>query len=86
MFEGRNIQISEKERKLLDVIYNLGTCSSEKVFEALEEEPEYLVVMRTMHRLVEKGFLQRIIINQKRLYRTSRNYASIKSYLDNTNL
>jgi predicted transcriptional regulator len=77
-----NVRISDKELELLETINSLGACSSERVHESVEPKIEYLIVMRMLHALVEKGFLQRIIINQKQLYRTSRNYAYIKSFLN----
>lgn len=80
-----NVKISDKELELLEMINTIGPCSSEKVHEILEPKTEFLIVMRTLHRLVEKGFLQRLIINKKQLYRTSRNYSYIKSFLENPN-
>jgi len=79
-----NVRISDKELELLEVINGLGPCSSEKVFDSMDQKIEYLLVMRSLHRLVEKGFLQRIIINQKQLYKTSRNYSYVKSFLNDS--
>ena len=79
-----NVRISNEELELLEVINNLGPCSSDKVHESLEPKPDFLLVMRSLHELVDKGFLQRIIINKTRLYRTSRQYSYIKSYLNNS--
>ena len=81
-----NVKISDKELELLEIINNLGPCSSEKVHEIVEPKTEFLIVMRTLHTLVEKGFLQRFIINKKQLYRTSRNYSYIRSFLEKPNL
>lgn len=78
-----NVRISEKELELLEVINNMGPCSSDKVHESLQQKADFLSVMRSLHTLVEKGFLQRIIINKKQLYRTSRNYSYIRSFLNN---
>jgi predicted transcriptional regulator len=87
MYMSRNnVRISDKELELLEVISNLGPCSLDKVHESVDAKFEFLFVMRTLHRLVEKGFLQRIIINKKQLYRTSRNYSYIKSFLNNSSL
>ena len=79
------MRITDKELELLAVINNLGACSSEKVHEHMDAKADYLSVMRALHGLVEKGFLQRIIINKKQLYRTSRQYSYIKSFLNNAN-
>lgn len=81
-----NVRISDTEVALLETINDLGPCSSEKVHESIEPKLEYLFVMRMLHTLVEKGFLKRVIINQKQLYRTSRNYAYIKSFLNSPDL
>jgi predicted transcriptional regulator len=78
-----NVRINDKELELLEAVSTLGPCSSEKVHESIDPKNDYLLVMRTLHRLVEKGFLQRIIINQKQLYRTSRQYSYMKSFLGN---
>lgn len=81
-----NIRISDQELQVLEVINDLGPCSSDKVFEKMPQKIEFLFVIRMLHGLVEKGFLQRIIINQKQLYRTSRQYSYVKSFLNNTDI
>ena len=87
MYKGRNnVRITDGELELLELINNLGPCTSEKVHESVDSKFEYLFIMRSLHRLVEKGFLQRIIINKKQVYRTSRNYSFIKSFLNNSSL
>ena len=85
VLKDRNFRISDKELELLELINNLGPCTSERVHESIDPKFEYLVVMRSMHNLVEKGFLQRVIINKKQLYKTSKNYSYIRSYLDSLN-
>lgn len=79
------MRISDKELALLEVINSIGPCTSEQVHQSLEPKYEFLFVIRTLHALAEKGFLQRIIINKKQLYRTSRNYSYIKTFLNNNN-
>ncbi|MGC1243119.1 MAG: BlaI/MecI/CopY family transcriptional regulator [Chryseosolibacter sp.] len=81
----KNVRITDQELALLEVINSLGPCTSEKVHEAADTRFEYLYVMRSLHGLVEKGFLQRVIINQKQFYKTSRNYNYIKSFLNHLN-
>ncbi len=76
------VLVSHKELELLEAISHLGPCSSEKLHETLDSKVELLFVMRSLHNLVEKGFLQRIVINNKQLYRTTRNYSYIKSYIN----
>ena len=78
-----NVRLSDQELQILETIDGLGPCSSEKVHENLDSKFEFLFVMRTLHTLVEKGLLQRIIINKKQLYKTSRNYSYIKGFLNN---
>lgn len=78
-----NVRLSDEELEFLKVVNHLGPCSSQKVYEFLEERFDLLIVMRSMHALVEKGFLQRIIINKTQLYKTTRNYAYVEGYLDN---
>lgn len=87
MYKGRNnVRVTDQELELLELINNLGPCTSEKVHECVDPKFEYLFIMRSLHRLVEKGFLQRIIINKKQVYRTSRNYSFIKTFLDKSSL
>ena len=87
MYSARNnVRITDKELELLEIINSLGPCTSEKVHESLEAKFEYLFVLRSLHRLVEKGFLKRIMIDKKQVYRTSKNYSHIRSFLDNSHL
>ena len=79
--KGKNVNLSEQELELLKVINDLVPCSSEMVHEQTREKFPLLLVMRSLHALLEKGFLQRAIINNKQLYRTSRSYSLIKSFL-----
>lgn len=79
----KNIRISDHELALLERVNTLGPCSSEKIHESMDPRPEYLLVMRALHGLVAKGFLQRVIINQKQFYKTSKHYSLLKSFLNN---
>ena len=79
-----NVQITDQELELLNLINRLGPTTSDKVYEQLESKSDFLSVMRALHGLAEKGFLHRIIINKKQLYKTSRQYNYIKSFLDNS--
>lgn len=82
MLKAKNVNISDQELELLEIINLLGPCSSEKVHEQVNERFDFLFVMRSLHALVKKGFLQRVIINNKQLYRTSRSYSYIKNFLN----
>lgn len=75
------VHLSVEELKLLEAINQLGPCSSYTLHEHLQPKFELLFVMRSLHTLAEKGFLHRIVINNKQLYRTARNYGYIKSYI-----
>lgn len=83
MIKGRKkeVRISEEELQLLEVINELGPTSSERVHEYIDQRFDYLFLIRTLHRLVEKGLLRRQVINKTQLYKTSRNYSDLKSYL-----
>lgn len=82
MLRTKNVNLSEQELELLEVISLLGPSSSENVHEQVNDKFDFLFVMRSLHALVEKGFLQRISINNKQLYRTSRSYSYIKNLLN----
>lgn len=79
-----NVRITDRELQFLELIDNLGPSSSEQVYDSIEPKTDYLLVMRALHTLAEKGFLQRIIINKKQLYKTSRQYSYVKSFLSNS--
>lgn len=74
-----DVRISDRELELLAMVNNLGPCTSEKVHENLNHKTEYLLVMRGLHKLVEKGFLQRVLIDKKPLYRIRKNYSRIRT-------
>ena len=78
-----NLQLSENELEILHLVNSIGLCSSEQAYEQVSVKHGLLFVMRTMHSLVEKGFLQRIVINNKHLYKTARKYSYVKNYLRN---
>lgn len=83
MIKGRKkeVRISEEELQLLEVINELGPTSSERVHEYIDQRFDYLFLIRSLHRLVEKGLLRRQVINKTQLYQTSRNYSDLKRYL-----
>jgi predicted transcriptional regulator len=79
-----NVSISDWELSLLELIDGLGSSSSDRIHEAVTPKQEYLHIIRTLHGLVEKGLLERIIINKKQFYKTSRQYNVVKSFLKNS--
>ena len=82
--KSKNVRISDEELQLLEVIDELGPSSSQRVHEYIDQKFEYLFLIRCLHRLVEKGFLRQLIINKTQLYKTSKSYSHIKSYLRNS--
>jgi len=82
--KAKDVRITDEELNLLEVINELGPSSSQRLHEHLDQKFEYLFLIRSLHRLVEKGLLRRLIINKTQLYKTSRTYSDIKSYLRNT--
>ena len=84
-YKKRNhISLSDRDLELLEVVKNTGPCTSQQVHASYQGRYDLLTVMRSMHHLVEKGFLQRVIINKTQLYKTSRNYRYIESYRRNS--
>jgi Fe2+ or Zn2+ uptake regulation protein len=83
--KANKVSVTDHELELLEAVNQLGPCSSEKLKDHLHPRFELLYVMRSLHALAEKGFLQRIVINHKQLYRTARNFSFIKAYIDNSN-
>ena len=79
----KEVRVSEEEVRLLEVINELGPTSSQRVHEYMGEKFDYLFLIRCLHRLVEKGFLRRQIVNKIQLYRTSRSYTDLRGYLRN---
>lgn len=73
------IAVLEKELSILEAIHNLGPCTPFQVNNVLTNSP-LLLVMRTMHSLVDKGLLERVTINNQKLYKTRANYKNIRVY------
>jgi hypothetical protein len=86
MSKARNyvIPIFHKEMSILETVYELGPCTSAQVKESLKGNHELLLVMRTLHNLVEKRLLERVVIDGQRLYRTRSNFKNIRTYLKMT--
>ena len=75
------ITVFDTDLSILELINNIGPCSSSEVKERLSNNVELLLVMRALHNLVERGLLERVSINGKSLYRTKSNYKNLKPYL-----
>ena len=75
------VTITNEELIILKVIHNIGPCNPSQVTDMLPVDKELLFVMRTMHYLVDKGFLERVEVNRARLYKTKPNFKNIHNYL-----
>lgn len=51
-------KLSRRERQIMDVVYAVGRASVNDVVAAIDDPPSAMSVRRTMHILVEKGFLK----------------------------
>jgi Fe2+ or Zn2+ uptake regulation protein len=68
------ISLTEQESVILDIVKIYGHCNSSDVKAALPGNHELLLVMRTMHRMVESGLLKRVVVNGKSVYRLNTYY------------
>jgi hypothetical protein len=73
------IAVLEKELTILEAVNGLGPCSAFRVADVINKS-DILSVMRTMHTLVDKGLLERITINNRKLYKTRSNYKRVRVY------
>jgi hypothetical protein len=54
-------------------------CNPEEVHHhGIEKHVTILEVMRRMHKLIDSGFLERIVINNHSFYKTTARYRAIK--------
>lgn len=51
-------QLSRRERQIMDAVYSLGKATVNEVVDAMQDPPSSMAVRRTMHILIEKGFLK----------------------------
>jgi predicted transcriptional regulator len=58
MNDGLHLQLSRRERQIMDVIYHLGEASVAEVVERIPDRPSYNTVRNTMAILEKKGHLQ----------------------------
>lgn len=77
----RIILVSPLQFLVLEAVHSNGPCSSVHVSHLLGEDADHLLVMRSLHHLVDRGFLRRITINNSTFYETSPNFGNIRSYL-----
>lgn len=76
------IPVFEKEYMILEVIDSIGACTTVQVQEKLGNAPDLLTVMRSMHALVDRGLLERVTVNNQKLYQVKSNYRiSVRTYL-----
>lgn len=75
------ITISAGDFTLLEIVHRIGPCTTTQVCDNLKENGDLLRVMRSMHNLVDRGLLARVVVNRERLYKVKSNYKNIRSYL-----
>lgn len=61
-------KLSRRERQIMDAVYALGKASVNEVVDLIVDPPSPMSVRRTMHILVEKGFLKTQRKNQNVTY------------------
>jgi hypothetical protein len=76
---NKTIAVLEKELAILEAVNGLGPCSAFQVIDVITKS-DLLSVMRTMHTLVDKGLLERVTVNNQKLYKTRSNYKSVRVY------
>ena len=54
-----SIQLSRRERQIMDAVYALGKATVKQVVESIPSAPTAMAVRRMMHILEEKGHLRR---------------------------
>jgi predicted transcriptional regulator len=78
------ITVSDKEFRLMEIVYRKGPCTSEEIHAYQTEGLELLEVMRILHDLMDRGLLEGMMINKQRLYRPKANYTNFRSRLIKT--
>ena len=77
----RTIDVTPLQFVVLEAVHNNGPCSSIHVAHLLGDDADHLMVMRSLHQLVDKGLMRRITINNSSFYETAPNFGNIRSYL-----
>jgi predicted transcriptional regulator len=62
------LDVSRRERQIMEIIYRLGTASAADVRAALPDPPSYSAVRATLRLLVEKGHLRHRRDGRRYLY------------------
>lgn len=78
---GYVIPVFNKEMSVLETVHKLGPCTSAQVKEELQGNHELLLVMRTLHGLLAKGLLERVVVDGERYYKTKSNFKTFRQYL-----
>ena len=78
---GYVIPVFSKEMSVLETVHKLGPCTSSQVKDALQGNLELLMVMRTLHSLLAKGLLERVVVDGERFYKTKNNFKTFRQYL-----
>jgi len=70
-------QLSRRERQIMDAVYSLGKATVKEVVEGMKDPPSAMAVRRTMHILVEKGFLKGHKRSKEVVYAPRKSKASV---------
>ncbi|WP_086932999.1 BlaI/MecI/CopY family transcriptional regulator [Agarilytica rhodophyticola] len=63
------MQLSRRERQIMDILFEHETCSAHDVMEKLPDPPSYSSVRALIARLVEKDIVEFYIEGNKHIYR-----------------
>lgn len=80
----RTIYVIEREAIILETINRLGPCSPFQVNDVVDTIPDLLTVMRIMHMLLDRGLLDRIVVDGQKLYKVKANYKNVKVHQKTT--
>jgi len=67
-----NVELSRRERQIMDICLKREPVSARVVWEKIPDQPSYATVRKLMTILVEKGQLKRELEGKKYLYRSAR--------------
>lgn len=63
------MQLSRRERQIMDILFEQGECSAQQVLAKMEDAPGYSAVRALIARLVDKGVVEFRISGTKHIYR-----------------
>jgi hypothetical protein len=75
-----DMEITEKQFEILEVIHLLGPCSAEEVLRELNGS-DLLEIMRSLYDLTNKGLLLRPEVDEQVLYEVNGDYDTVRVQL-----